>query len=244
MAKSFVDDALAKVSELGTIGAMKWLERQLAAPLSAEQIQHAFAVRYEAPDPDDSDAVRYYRAQLQAFADGADYASLAQKAVPQDVSVTHYGNMVAPQDVGEAMATQWTEEDFRETSPQESGAQEGFWDVYEPNRRAIYATVFTSAQACNYARMGYRVVEQAAAPPAPVAPCWQRLTAPGQVKVGDTVRFDLGGEQKTHRVALVLEAGTEREEIIYHKRNNWYLITAMAIANSGSQKNVEFRRRA
>jgi len=68
---------------------------------------------------------------------------------------------------------------------------------------------------------------------------WTRLTHAGQVKPEDWVRFDLCGERKVHKVALILNAGTDKEEIIYHKRNNWYLITSMSIAGQGSQKNVE-----
>lgn len=73
---------------------------------------------------------------------------------------------------------------------------------------------------------------------------WQPITKPGQVKVGDKLRFELCGESKTHTVKLVLDAGTDREEIIYHKANNWYVITSNAIAGMGSQKNVEFLPKA
>lgn len=69
---------------------------------------------------------------------------------------------------------------------------------------------------------------------------WQKLMTAGQVKKGDYVRFNLCGETKVHQVALILNAGTDKEEIIYHKRNNWYLITSMSIKGEGSQKNVEF----
>lgn len=69
---------------------------------------------------------------------------------------------------------------------------------------------------------------------------WSKLTEAGQVKRGDYVRFDLCGEKKVHRVAIMLHAGTDQEEIIYQKSKNWYLITSMSIAGTGSQKNVEY----
>lgn len=69
---------------------------------------------------------------------------------------------------------------------------------------------------------------------------WEPLTAAGQIGKHDLVRFDLCGEKKVHKVALILNAGTGQEEIIYHRRNNWYLITSMSIKGEGNQKNVEF----
>jgi hypothetical protein len=69
---------------------------------------------------------------------------------------------------------------------------------------------------------------------------WQAVTKPGQVKVGDKLRFTIGDDKYSATATLILHAGTDAEEIIYNKRKNYYLITSMAIANRGSQKSVEF----
>jgi hypothetical protein len=69
---------------------------------------------------------------------------------------------------------------------------------------------------------------------------WQPITKPGQVRVGDKLRFTIGDDRYSETAKELLHAGTEQEEIIYNKRRNYYLITSMAIANRGSQKNVEF----
>lgn len=58
------------------------------------------------------------------------------------------------------------------------------------------------------------------------------------MKVGDKLRFTIGDEKYSEVAKLILHPGTDQEEIIYNKRRNYYLITSMAIANRGSQKNV------
>jgi hypothetical protein len=69
---------------------------------------------------------------------------------------------------------------------------------------------------------------------------WQPITKPGQVKVGDKLRFTIGDDKFSETAKVILHAGTDREEIIYNKRRNYYLITSLSIKNSGSSKNVEF----
>lgn len=71
---------------------------------------------------------------------------------------------------------------------------------------------------------------------------WQSITAPGQVKVGDKLRFTIGDSNYNETVKQVLDAGTEREELIYNKRMNYYVITKNAMTNFGSSKNVQFLR--
>ena len=71
---------------------------------------------------------------------------------------------------------------------------------------------------------------------------WQPITTPGQVSVGDKLRFTIGDEEYRETVKDLIEPGTDKEEIIYNIRRNYYLITSMAIANMGSQKNVRFLR--
>jgi hypothetical protein len=72
------------------------------------------------------------------------------------------------------------------------------------------------------------------------AATWQPITQPGQVKLGDKLRFNIGDEKYGETAKVILYPGTDREEIIYNKSRNFYLITSMAIQNKGSQKNVEF----
>ncbi|HJV75453.1 MAG TPA: hypothetical protein VJ654_14600 [Noviherbaspirillum sp.] len=70
-------------------------------------------------------------------------------------------------------------------------------------------------------------------------PGWQRITKPGQVNVGDKLRFTIGDDKYNETAKVILYPGTDKEEIIYNTRKNYYLITSMAIENKGSQKNVE-----
>lgn len=77
-----------------------------------------------------------------------------------------------------------------------------------------------------------------------IAPGWQPITAPGQVTVGDKLRFTIGDEPYNETVKEVLHPGTDKEELIYNKRKNYYLITSMSINNTGSQRNVLFEKGA
>jgi len=69
---------------------------------------------------------------------------------------------------------------------------------------------------------------------------WKRITAPGQVKVGDSLRLTIGDEKFSERVKQIINPGYPDEELIYNKRRNFYVITSNAITNFGSSKNVEF----
>lgn len=74
----------------------------------------------------------------------------------------------------------------------------------------------------------------------PSAPQWKPITAPGQVKVGDKLRFNIGSEKFSETVKLIIHKGMPDEEIIYNKTRNFYLITSMCIKGTGQSKNVEF----
>ena len=76
------------------------------------------------------------------------------------------------------------------------------------------------------------------------AATWQPITGPGQVRIGDELYFTIGDEEFYESAKAILDPGTDKEEIIYNKRRNYYLITSMALANKGSQKNVKFRHAA
>jgi hypothetical protein len=69
---------------------------------------------------------------------------------------------------------------------------------------------------------------------------WKPITAPGQVKVGDKLRFNIGDEKFSETIKLIIHKGTPDEEIIYNKSRNFYLITSMCIKGTGQSKNVEF----
>lgn len=84
----------------------------------------------------------------------------------------------------------------------------------------------------------------AAAPVAAGEPLatWVALTAAGQLRKGDKIRFRFGQETLTETVALVLDAGTEREEVVYNRKRNFYFITSKALAGTSSAKEVEVLR--
>lgn len=71
---------------------------------------------------------------------------------------------------------------------------------------------------------------------------WTPLTAPGQIAEGDRVRFELSGKPIEARAALVLEPGTDQEEVIYNRKRNHYFVTSMAVDGSSSHKGVMFQR--
>lgn len=72
---------------------------------------------------------------------------------------------------------------------------------------------------------------------------YEHLRGYGQVQVGDKIRFAFNGDVITRRVAEVLNAGTEREEIIYSRKKNFYIVTKMALEGKGHAKNVMIRIR-
>ena len=75
------------------------------------------------------------------------------------------------------------------------------------------------------------------------APAWLPITAPGQVHPDDLVTFKIGGARHTRKVRAVLNPGSDREELVYNLKRNFYLITSMCIAGEGSQKYVMFHSR-
>lgn len=71
-------------------------------------------------------------------------------------------------------------------------------------------------------------------------PAWQPVTKPGEVKVGDRLRFNIGGTNFSETVKKVLNPGSDGEEIIYNLRLNYYFITSLAVKSKGGYRNVEF----
>lgn len=73
---------------------------------------------------------------------------------------------------------------------------------------------------------------------------WQPVTGPGQVKMGDKLRFTIGDNKYSETAKLILHPGTDKEEVIYSKRRNFYFIMAMVMSGFSNHKNVEFMSRA
>lgn len=71
-------------------------------------------------------------------------------------------------------------------------------------------------------------------------PEWKPLTNYGQVKVGDRIMFELCGTTVKRTIGEILFGGTDKEEMIYDRGRNYYIITSMALKGEGSQKNVRY----
>lgn len=72
---------------------------------------------------------------------------------------------------------------------------------------------------------------------------WRPLHSVGQLQEGDKIRFVLDGKEQTRRVKEVINPGTDKEEVIYNKRRNFYFITRMALDGSSRVKGVMIRIR-
>lgn len=73
---------------------------------------------------------------------------------------------------------------------------------------------------------------------------WEPLRSVGQIKAGDKIRFSIDGELITRRAIEILHAGTDREEVLYQVKKNYYFNTCMAIKGSSRHKGVMVRIRA
>lgn len=67
---------------------------------------------------------------------------------------------------------------------------------------------------------------------------WQPLTAPGQIQQGDWLCFTVSGRFICAQARLLIDAGTDREEVVYNRKNNHYFCTDMAIDGTSNHKNV------
>jgi hypothetical protein len=77
-----------------------------------------------------------------------------------------------------------------------------------------------------------------AEPSAPVECDWEPLTSPGQVQLGDWLSFRVSGSHICARASLIIDPGTDREEIVYNVKKNHYFITSMAIDGTSTHKGV------
>lgn len=76
-------------------------------------------------------------------------------------------------------------------------------------------------------------------PIAAASEIWEAITEAGQVKVGDYLQFKIGDRHFRERAKQILQAGTDKEEVIYDKSKNFYFITSMIINGGSNHKNVE-----
>lgn len=68
---------------------------------------------------------------------------------------------------------------------------------------------------------------------------WLPLDRPGLVQAGDKLRFRIGQNEYRERVKEVLNAGTDEEEILYDRQQNFYFITSMVVLGTSAHKDVE-----
>lgn len=70
------------------------------------------------------------------------------------------------------------------------------------------------------------------------------LTRAGQIKVGDILIIDDGEEVKSYTAKIVINAGTEKEEIVLRKKRNVYFITSMYLSGQSWVKDACIVRQA
>jgi len=68
----------------------------------------------------------------------------------------------------------------------------------------------------------------------------QNLTNAGQIQKGAKIVLSDNGEGQAYTVDQVLNAGTDKEEILIDTEGNLYFITSMAIDGSSWAKQVKF----
>ena len=69
-----------------------------------------------------------------------------------------------------------------------------------------------------------------------------KLTKAGQVKKGDIVELTFKDIRRPYDVVDVLNAGTDKEEILLDVEDNIYFITSMAIGGSSWASQVTINR--
>jgi hypothetical protein len=68
---------------------------------------------------------------------------------------------------------------------------------------------------------------------------WNPIIKPGQVKVGDKLKFKIGDKEYRETAKQILNQGTDKEEVIYNIQKNFYFITSMIISGFSNHKFVE-----
>jgi hypothetical protein len=70
-----------------------------------------------------------------------------------------------------------------------------------------------------------------------VRPNLQKITGAGQLAVGDRIIItNKQGEQQKATVRIVLDGGTDREEIVFNKTRNYYFILSMMLTGTSWAK--------
>ena len=67
---------------------------------------------------------------------------------------------------------------------------------------------------------------------------WQPLEATGQIKQGDWLSFTVAGSFFCVQAKLIIDPGTEKEEIVYNRQKNHYFVTSMAVDGTSTHKGV------
>lgn len=119
----------------------------------------------------------------------------------------------------------------------------------QPEWEAIPAGVLTAIRVAGLTLMktqhGYQIVklgqvESQSAVPKVGQRGWLPLTSLGQIKAGDVLTFLTANEQITVIAELVLNPGTDHEEVIYNLAENLYFISRKVIDRTSHAKNVRF----
>lgn len=67
---------------------------------------------------------------------------------------------------------------------------------------------------------------------------WQPLIGPGHIQQGDWLSFTVAGKHFCAQAKLIIDSGSEREEVVYNRNKNHYFVTAMAIDGTSTHKGV------
>lgn len=72
---------------------------------------------------------------------------------------------------------------------------------------------------------------------------WKPLEAAGQIKQGDWLSFTVAGSFFCAQAKLIIDPGTEKEEIVYNRQKNHYFVTSMAVDGTSTHKGVLVARK-
>lgn len=108
-------------------------------------------------------------------------------------------------------------------------------DIVQPGQGNRKAFMIRSARAIEAA-----VLSALAEKDADAVQEWQDMTGYGQVKVGDFISFFIGDHHFGEKVKIVLNAGTDREELIYNKKKNYYVICKNVLTGFGNVKKFRY----
>lgn len=67
---------------------------------------------------------------------------------------------------------------------------------------------------------------------------WQPLESAGQIQQGDWLSFTVAGSFFCAQAKLIIDQGTEKEEIVYNRQKNHYFVTSMAVDGTSTHKGV------